>query len=61
MARPKRKTSHRRKGLRSAHDALKVANPIACPNCQEWVMPHRVCPSCGHYKGKEVIAKESEE
>ncbi|MCZ7582186.1 MAG: 50S ribosomal protein L32 [Deltaproteobacteria bacterium] len=61
MPRPKRKTSHRRKGLRSAHDALKAPNLITCPNCQELTVAHRVCPACGYYKGKEVIAEQAEE
>ncbi len=60
MARPKRKTSKRRRGLRSSHHALKAPNVIVCPNCQELMLPHRVCSSCGFYKGKEVIEQSEE-
>ncbi|HPB40908.1 MAG TPA: 50S ribosomal protein L32, partial [Flexilinea sp.] len=26
-----------------------------CPNCGEMRLPHTVCPSCGYYRGREVI------
>jgi len=26
-----------------------------CPKCGKPVLPHRVCLSCGYYKGVEVI------
>ena len=26
-----------------------------CPNCHEPKLPHRVCPKCGQYKGREVV------
>jgi len=26
-----------------------------CPNCHEPKLPHRACPHCGMYKGREVI------
>ncbi len=26
-----------------------------CPKCGKSVLPHTVCPSCGFYKGAEVI------
>ena len=29
-----------------------------CPQCHEMKMPHRVCPECGYYNGKEVIKTE---
>ncbi|MDH4140206.1 MAG: 50S ribosomal protein L32, partial [Coriobacteriia bacterium] len=29
-----------------------------CPQCHEVKLPHRVCPSCGYYDGKEVIDTE---
>jgi large subunit ribosomal protein L32 len=27
-----------------------------CPNCSAPRIPHRVCPSCGFYNGKQVAA-----
>ena len=30
-----------------------------CPNCHEKKLPHRVCPHCGHYKGREVVEPPS--
>jgi large subunit ribosomal protein L32 len=26
-----------------------------CPQCAAPYMPHRVCPACGFYKGRQVI------
>jgi large subunit ribosomal protein L32 len=28
----------------------------ACPHCHAPKLPHRVCPSCGYYNGREVVA-----
>lgn len=58
---PKRKLSQGRRDRRRAHDALEPANLIACPNCGTMIPPHIVCPECGHYKGREVIAVEKKE
>ena len=27
---------------------------VKCPKCQEPILPHRACPSCGTYKGAQV-------
>jgi large subunit ribosomal protein L32 len=53
---PKRKLSKGRRDRRRAHDALEAANLVACNNCGTMILPHIVCPNCGFYKGREVIA-----
>jgi large subunit ribosomal protein L32 len=57
---PKRKLSSGRRDRRRAHDALKARNGIACPNCGEPRLPHRVCPKCGFYQGREVLTIDNE-
>jgi large subunit ribosomal protein L32 len=39
---------------------LEARNLVACSNCGEMRLPHTVCPNCGHYKGREVVAQETE-
>ncbi len=56
---PKRKVSSGRRDRRRAHDALKARNVVNCPNCGEPRLPHRVCPNCGHYQGREVVEVET--
>ncbi len=58
MAVPKKKTSKSRKNMRRAHDFLTAPTVANCPQCKAPKLPHRVCPSCGTYKGKEVIKTE---
>lgn len=57
---PKRKHTSGRRDRRRAHDALQTRNLVACSNCGEMRLPHTVCPSCGHYKGREVINTQEE-
>mgnify|MGYP003334032105 FL=1 len=57
---PKRKVSKGRRDRRRAHDALQARNMVACSNCGEMRLPHRVCQNCGHYKGREVISVDRE-
>ena len=58
---PKRKLSKGRRDRRRAHDALQVNNLVQCSNCGEMRLPHTVCPNCGYYQGREVIAVAKEE
>jgi large subunit ribosomal protein L32 len=46
---------------RANHDKVTPVQLIACPKCGEPVVPHRVCASCGHYKGREVRRAKSSE
>ncbi len=39
---------------RSAWSKLDAVQAMSCPNCNEPKLPHRVCPSCGFYNGREV-------
>jgi large subunit ribosomal protein L32 len=55
MAVPKKKTSKSRKNMRRAHDSLTTQSVSSCPQCKSPKLPHRACPTCGTYKGKEVI------
>lgn len=57
---PKRKHSKGRRDRRRAQDFLVAANLVQCSNCGEMRLPHRVCPKCGHYQGREVISIDAE-
>lgn len=61
MALPKRKTSKRKVRVRRAAHAAKV-DFVALGKCSQCGAPkrlHRICPSCGYYKGKQVLSIET--
>jgi large subunit ribosomal protein L32 len=41
---------------RANHDRVTPPGLVPCPNCEEPMISHRMCPACGHYKGREVVA-----
>jgi len=55
VAEPKRRTSKARKRKRRANWKLEAPGLIECPQCHEPKLPHRICGSCGYYKGRPVI------
>ncbi|MFN7940330.1 MAG: 50S ribosomal protein L32 [Thermoanaerobaculia bacterium] len=59
MPNPKHRHSKARRDKRRAHDALATPATSLCPSCGERKLPHRACPHCGYYKGREVVAVES--
>jgi large subunit ribosomal protein L32 len=59
MAVPKRKHSNARTGTRRAHDALLPRQLENCPSCSTAVPSHAVCPNCGYYMGRKVVAGSS--
>ncbi len=58
MAVPKRRTSKSRKRLRRGHHVAASMRTQACPRCSSPKLPHRVCGSCGYYRGKKLIEVE---
>ncbi|MEG0229035.1 MAG: 50S ribosomal protein L32 [Oscillospiraceae bacterium] len=60
MAVPKAKSSKARRDKRR-NNVWKLSMPgfSKCEQCGELKLAHRVCKSCGFYKGKEIIKKEA--
>lgn len=62
MAVPKRRTSSSKRNMRrAANEKIAVPNLVPCPDCGEPMVPHRACPKCGKYKGKQVIEVKTPE
>lgn len=59
MPNPKRRHSKARRDKRRAHDALDQPNRAVCPTCGEAKPSHRVCSSCGSYRGRQVLAVDN--
>ena len=54
MAVPKKKTSKSRRDRRRAQHGIAAVGLNVCPQCNSPRRPHRVCPTCGTYKGREI-------
>lgn len=61
MALPKRRHSSSRQGKRRGEQKIHVPSISVCPNCKAPKLPHRVCPACGYYKGRQVVMVKSKE
>ncbi len=60
MAVPFRRTSKTKKRMRRTHFKLSMPGMVMCKNCGQMMLSHRVCPSCGSYNGKQVVAQKEE-
>lgn len=60
MAVQQNKKSHSRKGMRRSHDSVAKPTVIYC-SCGAPTVPHCVCPTCGSYKGREIINMKTDE
>lgn len=54
MAVPKRKSSKSKIRMRKRSHKLCLPSVKPCPNCGAGHLPHRVCPHCGYYRGRQV-------
>jgi len=62
MPNPKRKHTRSRRDLRrSQNSKLEVAALVPCSNCGGMRKPHNICPACGFYKDKVVVAVAKKE
>ena len=56
MAVPKKKSSKAKgRSRRAANWRLEVPSRSLCPNCGSAKLPHVVCATCGHYRGRQVV------
>ncbi|MCL5942591.1 MAG: 50S ribosomal protein L32 [Actinobacteria bacterium] len=58
MAVPKKKTSKQRRDSRRATHHIAGPTVGECPQCHAPRLPHRVCPKCGMYRGRQVVSLE---
>lgn len=59
MGVPKRKKSKMRTRQRKASKRWQGPALASCPQCGETSVPHHACPSCGYYKGRQVLSLEA--
>jgi large subunit ribosomal protein L32 len=60
MAVPKRKTSKSKRDKRRTHQKVAGPNVVDCPECQEAKLAHHACPSCGTYRGRNVLDSDDD-
>ncbi|MDF1594695.1 MAG: 50S ribosomal protein L32 [Acidimicrobiia bacterium] len=58
MAVPKKKMSRSRTRRRKAEWKLSRTGTSTCPQCHSPKLPHRACPNCGTYRGREITVTE---
>jgi len=62
MGLTKRRFSKSRTAKRRAHFKVHAVTLVRCPKCHAQMVPHRVCPTCGTYAGRQVVeVREDEE
>jgi large subunit ribosomal protein L32 len=54
VAVPKKKTSKSRRDKRRATHRLAAPRVNTCPQCGRPKQPHRMCPNCKTYAGREI-------
>lgn len=60
MAVPKRRTSKSKQGHRRSHHRITPKGVQYCVQCNEPVLPHRVCGNCGQYQGRTAVVIKDE-
>lgn len=55
MGLPAKRRTKQSKRERAAHFALKQYGLVTCSHCHRRIRPHRVCPHCGYFRGRQVV------
>ena len=56
---PKRRISRTRRDKLRTHWKLRAPAIATCASCGQPSRPHRICKSCGQYKGREYREPEA--
>lgn len=57
MSVPAKRVSKRRTRARRSHHALTTVTLATCSQCRQPMRPHYACPSCGFYRGRDVLKR----
>lgn len=49
---PRRRHSKARRDRNRTHKKMSAPTLVECDHCHAMKPPHRICPHCGHYKGR---------
>ena len=60
MALQQSKVSKMKKRMRLAPRSYQGVATADCPACGAARLPHRVCPKCGVYKGRQIVTNTAE-
>ena len=61
MPLPKRRHSTTRRDKSRTHQKLAILQTSRCVQCGRQRLPHRTCPHCGYYKGRQIVAIKAKE
>ncbi len=61
MGLTKRRFSKARTASRRAHFKVRPVTLVDCPQCHARMVPHRMCPTCGYYAGRQVVEVKTPE
>ncbi|MDQ7829141.1 MAG: 50S ribosomal protein L32 [Armatimonadota bacterium] len=56
----KRRHSKARSARRRSQWRAPRVTLVPCPHCHQPMVPHRACPHCGRYAGRQVVQVEEE-
>jgi large subunit ribosomal protein L32 len=61
MAVPKKRSSRSVRDMRRSHHAIELTAAIeSCPSCGEPKLRHRMCESCGTYRGRQITEPKAD-